>query len=80
MVGRTDSLCLLHHLFGNPTQTQVPVHYRVKAVAIFTIFCDMVLESAHEKNLKQQFKFHTMLFIYVLQMKMRVKIFIVLTK
>ncbi len=40
----------------------------------------MVLESAHEKNLKQQFKFHTMVFIYILQMKMRVKIFIVLTK
>jgi len=78
MVGRTDSLCLLHHLFGNPTRIQV--QYIIGLKLHFLYFCDMVLESAHEKNVKQQFKFPTIFFIYILQMKMRVKIFIVLTK
>jgi hypothetical protein len=78
MVGRTVSLCLLHHLSGNPTQTQVQyiIGLKLQFLPFFVIWCWRV----HEKNLKQQFKFRTIFFIYILQMKMRVNIFIVLTK
>jgi hypothetical protein len=77
MVGKTDYLCLLHHLFGNPTRIQVQYIIGLKLMQFvknFVIGC----WRAHEKNLKQQFKFQTVLFIYILQKKMRVKIFIMI--
>ncbi len=76
---RTPSVCCT-------TSSAIPPWFRyqyiigLKLLQFLPFFCDTLLESAHEKNLKQQFKFHTMFFIYILQMKMRVKIFIVLAK